>query len=124
MVRGQRGRSVLIVEDEPLIRALIAGEFAADDWEVFEVGTGAEVLDLIARHRIDILFTDIQLGAGLNGWDIAEALRRSRDDLPVIYTSGNATDRTRQVPNSLFFDKPYDANEVVMASAKLIDRSA
>ena len=57
----------------------------------------------------------------LTGWDIAEALRATRDDLPVIYTSGNAIDRTRQVPESLFFDKPCEPAVVVGASAKLLE---
>jgi CheY-like chemotaxis protein len=121
MVGGQRGWIVLVVEDEALVRGLIADEFAADGWIVVEAAKGEEALDLVNEFQVGVVFTDIQLGGQLSGWDEAEALRATRDDLPVIYTSGNTADKSRQVPASLFFDKPYDPREIVGASAKLLE---
>ena len=61
------------------------------------------------------MITDIQLEDPTNGWDLAEAVRAVRSDMPVIYTSGNGSNRARSVPNSLFFDKPYLPSAVVGA---------
>jgi CheY-like chemotaxis protein len=69
---------------------------------------------------IDVLITDIQLNESGTGWDIAEAFRASSKNIPVIYTSGTASDRTRSVPNSLFFNKPYQPAEVLQACQQLI----
>ena len=75
---AQRGRVVLVVEDDPLIRALIASEFAANGWQVLEAGKGEDVVDWISEPRIDVLVTDIQLAGQLSGWDVAEALRSAK----------------------------------------------
>jgi CheY-like chemotaxis protein len=117
---AERRRIVLVVEDDPLVRTLITNEFAADGWLVVEAAKGEEVLDLAQEFRVGIVFTDIQLAGQLSGWDVAEELRAIRPNLPVIYTSGNATDRARQVRASLFFDKPYEPAEIVEASGQLL----
>lgn len=52
--------------------------------------------------RIDVVFTDIQLAGILTGWDVAEQFRAANPDLPIIYASGNAVDRSRRVQCSLF----------------------
>ena len=120
MVRGQREHIVLVVEDEALVRCLIVDEFAADGWQVIEAAKGEEALSLANEHQIGIVFTDIQLEGQLSGWYVAEAVRAAQPDMPVIYASGNATDKSRQVSASLFFDKPYEPAEVVGASARLL----
>ena len=109
MLGVPRERVVLVVEDDPLIRALIATEFSAHGWQVLEACKGEDVIDWISERSVDVLFTDIQLAGQLSGWDVAEALRAARSELPVIYTSGNAS-RPKQASGrpSLFFEKPYD----------------
>ena len=87
---------------------------------MFEASTGEAALNLHDTSQIDILFTDIQLGGELSGWDVAEALRATWPGLAVIYTSGTSADRSRQVPRGLFFDKPYDASQIVEACHDLL----
>jgi CheY-like chemotaxis protein len=87
-----------------------------EGWLVLQARTGAEAIaHLGAAERVDVVFTDIQLPGRLSGWDVADACRSSRRDMPVIYTSGNAADRRRAVGGSHFFEKPYDAVSVVRA---------
>ena len=57
--------------------------------------------------HIDVLFTDIQLAGQLSGWDVAEAFRAVKPEMPVIYASGNTSDWSRAVDNSQVFGKPY-----------------
>jgi CheY-like chemotaxis protein len=107
---------VLVVEDEPILRATIAHELRRAGCEVVESGTAEQAI-AHARdgRRIDVVFTDIQLPGRLNGWDVAEQFRAVDADVTVIYTSGNSADRSRRVADSLFFAKPYDAAAVVLA---------
>ena len=93
----ERYLSALVVEDEWLVRSEIVDELKAHGLQVLEASTGEAALNLFDMGRIDLLFTDIQLGGELNGWDVAEALRATWPDLAVIYTSGNSADRSRQV---------------------------
>ena len=107
---------VLVVEDDALLLYSIAHALRSEGWRVLEARTGKEAIaHLDAAKRVDVVFTDIQLAGPLNGWDVAEACRASRHDMPVIYTSGNAADRTRAVEGSQFFEKPYDTGSVVKA---------
>jgi CheY-like chemotaxis protein len=57
-------------------------------------------------RRIDVVLTDIELAGRISGWDVAEQFRAARADVLIIYTSGNSADRSRRVPDSVFFDKP------------------
>ena len=110
---------VLVIDDEWLIRSDIVEAFSGDGWLVVEAGSGEEALRLLDDRRLDALFTDIQLKGALTGWDVADALRERWPDLAVIYTSGNAADRTRRVDGSRFFDKPYNSAEVVRETNEL-----
>lgn len=111
---------VLVVEDEWLVREAIAQAFRHAGWEVLESCTAEAAIAYVrAGLRIDVIFTDIQLGGHLSGWDVAEQFRAARADAPIIYTSGNAADRSRRVRGSLFFDKPYQAAEIVDACRRL-----
>jgi two-component system, OmpR family, response regulator len=115
--------SVLVVEDEWLVRDLIVQNHRAADWQVLQTGTAEDAIaHAQARHSIDVVFTDIQLAGPLTGWDVAEEFRAVRADVPIIYASGNVVDRSRRVPNSLFFEKPYELFEIVEACHRLFQR--
>jgi CheY-like chemotaxis protein len=103
------------------VRATIASEFQNAGWRVLETASGEGALTLLqAGQRIDVIITDIHLAGYLNGWDIAEAFRAVNPNIPVIYESGNSVDRSRQVPGSYFFSKPYDPDEVLEACNRLV----
>ena len=109
----------LVVEDEWLVRDVITQALRDAGWQVLEASTAEDAIGLLrAGNRIDLVFTDIQLGGVLCGWDIGEHCRAGRADFPVIYASGNAADTSRRVAESLFFNKPYKAADVVAACRK------
>jgi two-component system, OmpR family, response regulator len=111
---------VLIVEDEPFLRYSMAYALRGDGWLILEARSGEEaVAYLKTGEKIDIVFTDITLGGLLSGWDVADAFRLARSQIPIIYTSGNADDRSRQVKDSQFFQKPYDTDAVVKACQQI-----
>src|ERR1700754_1423836 len=96
----------LIVEDEPFLRYSMAYALRGDGWLILEASSGEEAVAFLkADEKIDIVFTDITLGGVLTGWDVADAYRLARSEIPIIYTSGHADDRFRQVKDSQFFLK-------------------
>ena len=110
--------TVLIVEDEFLVRDMIVHEFTLAGFEVLQAGSAEEALALLAQcRRLDLLFTDIRL-PGMNGWRLAEQIRARRVDVPVIYVSGYA-DRVEPLPLSRFLQKPYRPSQVLQAAAEL-----
>jgi CheY-like chemotaxis protein len=113
----------LIVEDEWLVRVEIANEFQDAGWRVLETSTGEGALALLRQEqRIDVLVTDVQLTGYLSGWDVAQAFRAESADLPVVYTTSHAVDRSRRVPGSAFFDKPCNPSELLEACQGLVGR--
>ena len=115
---------VLVVEDEPLVRASIADELRTYGWRVLEAAGGEDALGLTADNQIDVVFTDILLPGQMSGWEIAEALRARVPALPVLYTSGHGCDPARQVAGSVFIRKPYQPAFIIEACYNLMAEPA
>src|SRR5690348_6306576 len=112
---------VLVVEDELFLRCDLADCLREAGWVVLEAVSADRAISVCKDGMaVNILITDIQLNGSANGWDVAEAFRAVRSDVAVIYTSADAHDRTRSVPNSLHFNKPYRTTEVVKACRQLM----
>jgi CheY-like chemotaxis protein len=108
---------VLIVEDEWLVRATVVDYLRAHGCTVIETASGEEAVGLIDGHaqQLDVLFTDIRLGGSLNGWDIAEIFRDHFPTIRVLYASGYSIEPPREVPESAFFNKPYQPEDILEA---------
>jgi CheY-like chemotaxis protein len=107
---------VLVVEDEFLVRDMIAHELRFAGFDVLDVESAEEALALDVG-RLDLLFTDIRL-PGMNGWRLAEEIRARHADVPVIYASGYAAELT-PLPRSKFLQKPYVPSQVLRTAAEL-----
>lgn len=115
-----RQRVALVVEDEWLVRMEIAVAFEAAGWIVLEAGSGEEAVGFLADgHAIDILVTDIRLTGPMTGWEVAEICRAELPDIPVIYASANPPIAARQVPDSIFVEKPTAISALIAASEQL-----
>jgi len=111
-------KRILLVEDEFLLRQVIAEELTDAGYEVVEAGDGASAMAAVAD--VDLLFTDIRLPGGVDGWSIAERARELRPGLPVIYATGYSAETPRHVPGSRFFAKPYRVGAVLDAIGELL----
>jgi len=99
--------SILVVESEALPRLDLVETLREAGYEVLEASDAHQALCyLLCRHPIDVVITDVDLGAGPTGWDVAKAFRATRSDILIIYVSGFAGDWRRTVPGSVFFAKP------------------
>ncbi|HEY9239487.1 MAG TPA: response regulator, partial [Burkholderiaceae bacterium] len=88
--RTQHGETVLVVEDEAVVRGLIVEVLGDLGYRALEAADGPAGLEILqSRARIDLLITDIGL-PGLNGRQIAEAGRQSRPALKVLFMTGYA----------------------------------
>jgi CheY-like chemotaxis protein len=107
---------VLVVEDELMLLEVVAAELEDAGFTVAQATTAESALDLIAGGtEIDILFTDIRLPGAMDGWQLAEAARRLRPGLPIIYATGFSQTQPRLAEGSLFFTKPYRAQAIIDA---------
>jgi CheY-like chemotaxis protein len=115
-----RAPVVLIAEDEWFIREEISQEFRHAGWDVLETSSGEACLAVAREQRpIDAVVTDIRLGGGVNGWDVADVVRSIKPDLAVVYASGSLMESSRMVPGSAFFAKPCRTAELVETCRRL-----
>jgi CheY-like chemotaxis protein len=112
-------KTILVVEDEALVRELIVDELDDAGYLVLEAVTADEALEILDMRRVSLLFTDIRMPGSMDGWTLAEEARRRVPALPVIYTSGYSEERPRLVPQSIYLKKPYRASQVLAAIEKL-----
>jgi CheY-like chemotaxis protein len=107
-------RTILFVEDEPLLGELMTAALTDRGFDVQAVpDAGGALRYLLSGAEVDVLFTDIDLGEGMNGAQLAKLARELRPTLPIIYASGRRSLADfPTVPNSTFLPKPYSLNEV------------
>ncbi|WP_421999239.1 PAS domain S-box protein [Reyranella sp.] len=85
------GETVLVVDDDPTVRMLIAEVLAENHYRLLEAGDGPAALRILeSRQRIDLMVTDVGLPGGLNGRQLADAARVLRPDLKVLFITGYA----------------------------------
>ncbi len=117
--------TVLLVEDEWLVRMEIADALAEEGWQVEEAGScEAAFAYLESGKPVDILVTDIRLGGSRDGWDVAQAGRRAYPNLAVIYASANPPDDKRMVADGVFLGKPSRTDTLVSVCKRLLQRRA
>ena len=118
------GVAVLIVEDEFLIGAMIEEALVAGGFEVVQATTGPKAIAVLEADagRFRALVTDIRLGKGPDGWDIARRARQLVANIAVVYVSADSgPDWTAKgVPKSVLLVKPFAEAQVVNAVATLI----
>lgn len=88
---GHAGQTVLIIDDEPTIRMLVVDALSDLGYACIEAPDGAAGLKVLdSDSRIDLLITDVGLPGGLNGRQVAEAARKIRPELKVLFITGYA----------------------------------
>jgi PAS domain S-box-containing protein len=112
--------TILLVEDEDDVRAIVRRQLETLGHTVFVAGAATEALLLLQGPAVhDVLVTDIVLGTGMNGIDLAAAARRVRANLPVIFISGytaiaEAQQRIREMGAPLL-SKPFTTPQLESA---------
>jgi DNA-binding NtrC family response regulator len=122
------GPLVLLAEDEDLIRMELQSALEDAGFAVIVAGNGAKANYLIGEQGDDIraLVTDIDLGSGPTGWDVAHAAREQNPGLAVVYaTSSSQADwAVNGVPKSVLVTKPFASTQVVVAVSELLNSDA
>ncbi|MFC7301697.1 PAS domain S-box protein [Cognatiluteimonas weifangensis] len=118
------GESVLVVEDEVEVRGVAAAFLEALGYRVHAVASGEEALAHLAQAPdVDLLFSDVRLGANLGGRELATLARQRRPHLAVLLTSGHdAAVGTRDGPAIELLRKPYQREQLAAAVQRCLRR--
>jgi PAS domain S-box-containing protein len=109
--------SVLVAEDDPFVRSYAVTCLSSLGYRVIEAIDGREALHKLTEGaEADILFTDVVMPGGINGWELAERARQIRPGLKVLLTSGYAletlAERGRLPKGAVILNKPYRKAEL------------
>ncbi|MGH6876124.1 MAG: response regulator [Rhizomicrobium sp.] len=108
----RRERTILVAEDEVLIRDAIAQHLRSHGFRVIEAANAAEAMDALrSGEQIDLLFTDVSMPGVMNGVMLARWVQQNHAEVTVVLASGQKYDG-RALPDHPLFLKPYDPDAV------------
>ncbi len=116
---------ILLVEDEPSIRELLAEVLAEADLDVAEAGDGEQAM-LILDHqgRFDLLLTDVHMPGRFDGVDVARRARALDPGLPVVFATGRPDTLLPSFgelgPGEVCLTKPFSPREALCAVGRLL----
>ena len=122
MVSENVPTTILVVEDEAVVRDLLVAELQDVGYRVVAVEAGEDALAILQdrAQRVDWLFTDIRLPGVIDGWRVADEFRLTHPFRPIVYATAYAPEQARQqLQGSYFFRKPYRPAQIVAAFRRL-----
>ncbi len=100
-------RTVLLLEDEPLIRMSTADMLAELNLTVIEAGTTREAIKLLQDNEVDVLIADLTLPDG-SGFDVARTAKQANPEVVIIFATGRSVDTPPDLAGAKWLSKPYD----------------
>lgn len=128
MAPSRGSETVLLAEDEPMLRHLVVDVLESAGYEVLSAAHGQEALRLAEAHAgpIHLLLTDLVMPGG-SGRELAQNLAAQRPETAVLYTSGHTDDALLQHGISSaevdFLQKPFTPTELTTKVRAILDRS-
>ena len=122
---GQRtpigSKTILVVEDEALVRFDMTDFFEDRGWQVYEAENAEQAIALLDRHgEIRVLLTDVQMPGAMDGLRLAHYVRERFPPALLFVVSGQAPPSPQALPaRATFLPKPFDLHHVL----RQIDRS-
>jgi DNA-binding response OmpR family regulator len=119
---------VLVVEDEAPICSFIEDALSDGGFEACSVHSGEAALSTFrdGRERCRALLTDVNLGDGISGWELARQIREITPGFPVVYMTGASGGewKSQGVVGSILIEKPFAPAQLATAVSQLLDTGA
>lgn len=118
--------TILVVEDEPLIRLSVANLLGQSGFSVLEAANGDEALSLIAgRDGICALISDVAMPGTINGFELARTVRREHPRIGIVLVSGAVAPDGGELPQGVcYMSKPIRASTLLRLVRQVADPSA
>ncbi len=116
--------TILLVEDEAMVRAVAERALARQGYKVLTATNGEEGLEMLdaAEESIDLVISDVVMPT-MDGPTMARAARAKRPDLPIIFMSGYAEEQLRNsinLENIGFLPKPFSVQQIGQAAREAL----
>jgi CheY-like chemotaxis protein len=121
------GETILVVEDEPVVRQLVRELLERDGYDVHTAASPAEALELWPSCDADLVISDVVM-PGMSGSQLVARLRETRPDVRVLYTSGYNDDAVVRsgvmTAEAAFLQKPFDGASLARKVREVLDAPA
>lgn len=119
------GKTVIVVEDDPLQRSDAVAMLDAAGLDVVDFETADEALLFLAEHvgEVAAVLTDVQTPGHLDGFDLAIKISMTWPGIQVLMTSGVDRPSSLLIPSIVFLPKPWLALDVLTAMQNAVDRA-
>jgi PAS domain S-box-containing protein len=122
---AEHGETVLVVDDEPVVRMLVTETLEDFGYKAIEAADGAAGLKVLQSDaRIDLLITDVGLPGGINGRQVADAGQAARPNLKVLFITGFAENALmshgRLAPGMHVLTKPFSMDTLSRRIRELV----
>jgi CheY-like chemotaxis protein len=121
----QQSVLLLLIEDEPLVALSFQDALEEAGFGICHAGNGKDAMAALEESHGDLsgIITDIRLGDGIDGWEVARHAREMKPNIPVVYTSGDSAHEhtIHGVPESVILQKPFAPAQLITAIATLIN---
>jgi DNA-binding response OmpR family regulator len=118
-------RSILLVEDDILMREFITDYFKKEQWDVHEAENGGVALDLFEQLSVDLVVLDIMMPE-MDGWSVCRRIRE-KSDVPIIMITARSEDEDQLMGFELGADeyvtKPLSPRVLVARATALMKRT-
>jgi len=118
---------ILVVDDDPASRELLARILSADGHEIVPLADGAEALSELDRAPADLVVSDIRM-ADVSGYQLAERVRADAPDVPVILVTafGNVEGAVEAIRRGAYdyISKPYDVDAIRLVVGRALAQRA
>jgi CheY-like chemotaxis protein len=116
--------TVLVVEDEVLVRLMIAEELRSAGFQVIEAADADEALAVLAHITdVSVIFSDIRMPGSMDGLELAKRVRADFPKIRIVLASGHVIAVT-SVEHDGFFLKPYEADAIIDRINTLLNQKA
>jgi CheY-like chemotaxis protein len=114
---------VLVVDDQKFDRFLARRILEANGFSVLEAENGTEALEICrsSNRPISLVFTDIKM-PGMNGLELAEALRLHYPEIRILFTSGYYSPRDGEIADGLFIEKGYSEESLTQKIQQVLNQ--
>jgi signal transduction histidine kinase/ActR/RegA family two-component response regulator len=126
---GGGTETILIVEDEPILREMARNILENYGYQIMEASSGREAFDIWDQRtgKIDLLLTDMVMPEGVSGVELAEKLLTEKPDLKIVFTSGYTANEVSaamlEKTRANFLQKPYTHNELAKIVRNCLDQT-
>ena len=114
-------KTVLVVDDEPVLRTIVREILLEEGYAVIEAPDGRVMLEIMARERPDLVLMDVMM-PGVDGREAYQQLRSHPEyrDVPVVMMSAAIQSHRLDPSIAGFMSKPFDLNQLIELVVRLI----